>query len=243
MGEYSYASITINKYFINHYIKQEFEKYSFDDCYKESDLIILSDPEASYGHFDGLEEWLIENCIPFDRHSDASYDSSGEIQKYRPELGNSYSYTVSCNNEPFVELPVLRNLLVNSNNKNIKYALEKLISDTEPEIKNLSEYSNDSGFMTIKFKDSSHSPVFLKPDDIEPFIICNQILGTRTMVAKQYHIEHDIERVSYYDYTAIIYPDKEDIVRDLFFSKFNKSWKITNHGNIKNSKLLEDYFL
>ena len=45
--------------------------------------ISLNDPCAAYGHFDELESYLRDQCIPYDRHADARYEYDGEEASFR----------------------------------------------------------------------------------------------------------------------------------------------------------------
>jgi hypothetical protein len=46
----------------------------------------LADAQASYGQFEGLERFLQEHGIPFDRHSDAHYECDAENVYFRPGM-------------------------------------------------------------------------------------------------------------------------------------------------------------
>ena len=48
--------------------------------------ITLHDPDATYGHFDGLEQVLREDGIPYDRQANAAYEHSGEEASFRPGM-------------------------------------------------------------------------------------------------------------------------------------------------------------
>jgi len=49
-------------------------------------LLVLADPEASYGRFEELEAFCVEHGIPFDRHSDAKYEFDAENVYFRPGM-------------------------------------------------------------------------------------------------------------------------------------------------------------
>src|SRR5437870_810723 len=52
----------------------------------DSEVLSVGDDEALGGMFESLEEFLVEQGVAFDRHSDAKYEYDGEIVFYRPGM-------------------------------------------------------------------------------------------------------------------------------------------------------------
>ena len=50
-------------------------------------VLYFGDPQASYGQFEELEEYLIEQGIPFDRNSDGYFEYPPESRSSRPGVG------------------------------------------------------------------------------------------------------------------------------------------------------------
>ncbi len=53
----------------------------------DSDLLRLCDDEVANGEFPDLEDWLLENSIPYTRKSDGKYEHNPVIVEFRPEEG------------------------------------------------------------------------------------------------------------------------------------------------------------
>ncbi len=51
--------------------------------------LVREDDEAPSGMFEGLENYLREQAIPFDRASDGGYEHSPELRKFRPTIDGS----------------------------------------------------------------------------------------------------------------------------------------------------------
>ena len=73
-------------------IKEAF-KADTDEIAKPMEDIIdglysLGDSEAPYGEFPDLEKLLVRKGVPFDRHSEAKFEYSAEIRKFRPAQGD-----------------------------------------------------------------------------------------------------------------------------------------------------------
>jgi len=50
--------------------------------------LVCEDDEATSGMFEGLEIYLVEQAIPFDRASDSGYEHTAELRKFRPAINS-----------------------------------------------------------------------------------------------------------------------------------------------------------
>lgn len=64
-------------------------------------LLWLTDDQARWGEFEGLEGFLRKNKIPYDRQSSGKYDYDAEISSYRPDMG-LYTWPTNMEGEPIV---------------------------------------------------------------------------------------------------------------------------------------------
>lgn len=68
----------------------------------------LADIEASWGHFDVLEDFLATNGIAFDRRSEGKYEFDPELVQYRPRMKQPLLRYTHHDHEPVVALRDLK---------------------------------------------------------------------------------------------------------------------------------------
>ena len=74
----------------------------------EKGTLVLADPEACYGYFDGLEAFLVKHGIGFNRHSEAKYEHEGEYVQFRPGMKKPFVQFATQAQTPVVPVPLLK---------------------------------------------------------------------------------------------------------------------------------------
>ena len=98
MADYYYGKIEIPRKYaempeIREKLEKQFKDVNVDICLgfhaPASDKVLeFADNGARYGEFPGLEKFLVEHKIPFDRYSTSYYEFEPKVASYRPERGN-----------------------------------------------------------------------------------------------------------------------------------------------------------
>jgi hypothetical protein len=97
-----------------------------------SEPLALTDDEATWGRFEPLEDWLIEQRIPWRRHSSAKYEYDAEIVWFLP--GMEEPETVAANEDANVLVPLddLRGLLERCSGAAVETALRDIVAANTP---------------------------------------------------------------------------------------------------------------
>ena len=90
MAEYMTATLTVGGRITRAQLKKirklaEIEGADMEISEISEQEITIIDDEAPWGKFEQLEQYLIEQRIPFNRHSEAKYEYDAEIVFYRPD--------------------------------------------------------------------------------------------------------------------------------------------------------------
>jgi hypothetical protein len=72
-------------------------------------VLRLCDDQANWGHFEALEDFLVEHAIPFDRFSEGKYEYDPEWVSFRPGTAPRV-LPINSQREPQVYLSLLRDL-------------------------------------------------------------------------------------------------------------------------------------
>lgn len=72
---------------------------------------IFADSQASYGQFTDLEDFLQDEGISFDRHSDAHYEYDGEIRYWRPGMVTADSIPATQGGDALIRVDLLTDLI------------------------------------------------------------------------------------------------------------------------------------
>ena len=106
----------------------------------ETGHLRLFDDQACYGRFEALEDWLEENGISYDRHSDAYGECEAEVVSFRAATGVVARLATQCG-DPLVERApvdgardVLRAAIDARSPELVRQALEALESALGPEV-------------------------------------------------------------------------------------------------------------
>lgn len=144
MADYFYGCIYIPDSYITAEVKNKIEAEGLltemDD--QVNNISSFYDEMARYGMFEELEDFLIENKIPFDRYS-SNYCEYLPCRKfYRPATDSQDEIVIEQvtteNGSPFVETRELREIL---NKEDARTELESLLKKHDPEIPSLNDFS------------------------------------------------------------------------------------------------------
>lgn len=100
--------------------------------------LFLRDYQASGGCFDDLEQWLMDNKLAYDRHSDWYYDYDATIVQYRPELGREIYVTSNTDGDRMIYADLVLKARQALNEGNVHAAL-KFLDDAVLDLKEVTE--------------------------------------------------------------------------------------------------------
>lgn len=108
-------------------IKERFKESSLRDAEfnVHDDHIYAFDCFATWGEFPELEEFLKENRIPFDRHTEARYEYNGTVTYFRPEISSEpFVFPADQSGDPYILWETLKQALEES--KSLEELKEKI---------------------------------------------------------------------------------------------------------------------
>jgi hypothetical protein len=143
MADRFYGEIKIPVSYIDDELQELIDQYSAD-TFEEDGIFSLSDPDARSGEFEELEEYLVQNNIPFDRFSDSYAEYEAEKKQYRPESGITGVTLTGGDGHTYVQAEDLRPLL-EMNSAIALEKLESLLNERDPQVRPLINYVVEGG--------------------------------------------------------------------------------------------------